>query len=157
MTATIKPQPQGICVQYPKTPWRVIYVEDASGKYQFRLAGADFKFEPRDRYHYPTHDAAKRAACCFLELLKRIERSRMKLSILAEIGILKFPQETYRSVEIWLLVDRTRYTWEILTAEGHCFRSQHWYKHPSNALSKAKAHIDRELAIAQIREIVGWV
>lgn len=157
MTATVKLQPQGFCVSYPKTQWRVSYVEDASGKFQFRLAARDFKFEPRDRYRYPSHDDARRAAFCFLELLKRIERSRMKLSILAEIGLLKFPQETYRSQEIWLLVDRTRYTWEILTVDGYCFRSQRWYKHPDSALAKAKAHINRELAVSQIKDVVGWV
>lgn len=157
MTASVKIQPQGFCVQYPKTAWRVIFVEDAAGKFQFRLSGRDFRFEPRDRYRYPTHDASKRAACCFLELLKRLERSPMKLGILAEIGILKFPQETYRTCEIWLVVDRTRYTWEILTRAGYCFRSQRWYKHPDTTLLKAKAHIDREIAISQIKEVVGWV
>ncbi|MBW4543103.1 MAG: hypothetical protein KME25_01440 [Symplocastrum torsivum CPER-KK1] len=157
MTATVRIQPQGFCVQYPKTPWRVIFIEDASGKFQFRLSGTDFKFEPRDRYCYPTHDAARRAAFCFLELLKRLERSRMKLSVLAEIGLLKFPQQTYRCCELWLVIDRERYTWEILTASGHCFRSQRWYKQPDTAIAKAKAHIDREIAISQIKEVVGWV
>ena len=94
MTGAVKLQPQGVSVQYPKTTWRVFFVEDAAGKFQFRLAGKDFKFEPRDRYRYPTHDDARRAAFCFLELMKHLERSRMKLGILAEIGILKFPQET---------------------------------------------------------------
>lgn len=157
MAASVKIQPQGFCIQYPKSTWRVIFVEDASGKFQFRLSGKDFRFEPRDRYCYPTHDDAKRAAYCFLELLKRLDRSRMKLSILAEIGILKFPQETYRSHELWLLVDRTRYTWEAIATDGLCFRSQRWYKYPDTALAKAKVHIDRELAISQIRNIVGWV
>jgi hypothetical protein len=32
--------------------------------------------------------------------MKRIERSRMKLSVLAEIGNLKFPQGTYRQHEL---------------------------------------------------------
>ncbi len=84
------------------------------------------------------------------------DRSR-RLSILAEIGLIKFPQGLYRSCELWLLIDRTRYTWEIFTANGICLRSQYWYKHPDTALAKAKAHIDRELAVAQIKEIVGWV
>jgi hypothetical protein len=157
MAATVKIQPQGFCVSYPKTPWRVIFVEDAGGKFQFRLSSQDFKFEPRDRYRYQTHNDAKRAALCFLELLKRLERSRMRLGILAEIGILKFPQETYCSHELWMLVDRTRYTWEILTVDGYCFRSQRWYKHPSTALLRAKAYIDREQAISQIKGVVGWV
>ncbi len=157
MTATVKIQPIGFCIQYPKTQWRVSFIEDASGKFRFLLSENDFKFEPRDRYRYPSHDDAKRAAFCFLELMKRLERSRMKLSVLAEIGILKFPQETYRSYEIWLLVDRTRYTWELITATGFCVRSQRWYKQHDTALVKAKAHIDRELAISQIRDIVGWV
>lgn len=157
MKSAVKVQPQGFCVRYPKTPWRVVFVEDSSGKFWFRLTGNDFRFEPRDRYRYPNHDAAKRAASCFLELMKRIERSRMKLSILAEIGMLKFPQEVYCSYELWLLIDRTRYTWEIVAADGCCIRSQHWYKYPDKALSKAREHIDRELAISQIIEIVGWV
>ncbi len=50
--------------------------------------------------------------------MKRLERSSMKLSVLAEIGILKFPQETYRQHELWLVVDRTRYSWEAITASG---------------------------------------
>ncbi len=81
----------------------------------------------------------------------------MKLSVLAEIGILKFPQETYRQHELWLVVDRTRYTWEAITASGVCLRSQRWYKQPDTALIKAKAHVDRELAVAQIRGVVGWI
>lgn len=157
MTATIKFQPQGFSVKYPKTSWRVVFVEDSAGKFFFRLYGEDFRFEPRDRYRYPSHDDARRAVFCFLELMKRIERSRMKLSILAEIGILKFPQEAYRSYEIWLLVDRIRYSWEIVTASGFCFRCQYWYKHPDTAISKAKTHIDRELAVSQIQDIIGWV
>jgi hypothetical protein len=166
MTAAVKIQPQGISVQYPKTQWRVSFVEDSTGKFRFLLCGKDFKFEPRDRYLYPSHDDAKRAAYCYLELMKRLERSRMKLSILAEIGILKFPQETYRCCELWLVVDRTRYTWEAIArsalpdaiaADGCCIRSQRWYKQPHTALAKAKAHIDREVAISQIRDIVGWV
>jgi hypothetical protein len=157
MTATVKIQPTGFIVNYPKTQWRVSFIEDASGKFRFLLCGKDFKFEPRDRYRYPSHDDAKRAAFCFLELMKRLERSRMKLSVLAEIGILKFPQETYRSYEIWLLVDRTRYTWELITTSGFCIRSQRWYKQHDTAVSKAKAQIDRELAISQIRDVVGWV
>ena len=112
----------------------MFFVEDAAGKFQFRLAGNKFKFEPRDvcggrshRYH-PTHDQTKQAAYCFLELMKRLERSRMKLNVLSEIGILKFPQETYRKHELWLVIDRTRYTWEILANDGLCIRSQRWYK-----------------------------
>jgi hypothetical protein len=157
MTAQVNVQPTGFSVQYPKTSWRVIFVEDAAGKFQFRLAGKDFKLEPRDRYRYPTHDEAKRAAFCFLELLKRLERSPMRLSILAEIGLLKFPQDTYRSHELWVVVDRTRYTWETIAADGYCIRSQRWYKHPDTAILKAKVQIDRELAVAQIRDVVGWV
>ncbi|NEO03443.1 MAG: hypothetical protein F6K50_51555, partial [Moorea sp. SIO3I7] len=102
-------------------------------------------------------EAAKRAALCFLELLKRIERSRMRMSILLEIGILKFPQQTYHSYEIWLLIDRTRYSWEAITPNGFCFRSQRWYKSPNTPILKAKKHIDRELAIYQIKDVVGWV
>jgi hypothetical protein len=156
MTATVKIQPVGFCVSYPKTPWRVIFVEDSAGKFYFRLCGTDFRFEPRDRYRYPSYDAARRGAFCFLELLKRLERSRMRLSVLAEVGIIKFPQENYLSHELWLLVDRTRYTWEALTPNGY-IRSQHWYKHPNTALTKGRCYIERELAIAQIRDIVWWV
>ncbi|MFB8788118.1 MAG: hypothetical protein U7123_04555 [Potamolinea sp.] len=157
MTAAVKVQPQGFSVQYPKTQWRVFFVEDTTGKFQFRLASSDFKFEPRDRYRYPTHDDARRAAFSFLELMKRLERSPMKFNVLSEIGILKFPQETYRSYELWLLIDRTRYTWEILADDGLCIRSQRWYKRHDAALSKAKAHIDRQQALSQIKDIVGWV
>lgn len=157
MTATVTIQPQGFSVQYPKTQWRVCFVEDAGGKFQFRLAGRDFKFEPRDRYRYPTHDQAKQAAYCFLELMKRLERSKMKLNVLAEIGILKFPQETYHAYELWLVIDRGRYTWEIVAADGLCIRSQRWYKRHDSALTKAKLHIDRERTVAQIKDIVGWV
>ncbi len=157
MTAAVKIQPQGFSVQYPKTQWRVSFVEDTAGKFRFMLSGQNYKFEPRDLYRYLNHDAARRAAHCFLELLKRLERSRMKLSVLAEIGLLKFPQPTYRGCELWLVIDRERYTWEILTASGHCFRSQRWYKQPDTAIAKAKAHIDREIAISQIKEVVGWV
>jgi hypothetical protein len=157
MAATVHIQPQGFCVQYPKTPWRVNFVEDTAGTFRFFLSGNEFRFEPRDRYRYPSHDAARRAAFCFLELLKRLERSRMRLSVLAEIGILKFPQEMYRSNELWLLIDRTRYSWEAHTVNGYCIRSQRWYQRPSTAIVKAKGHIDREVAKAQIREIVGWV
>ncbi len=81
----------------------------------------------------------------------------MKLSVLAELGLLKFPQETYRQHELWLVIDRTRYTWEAITANGFCLRSQRWYKQPDTALAKARAHIERELAVAQIVEVVGWV
>jgi hypothetical protein len=81
--------------------------------------------------------------------MKRLERSRMRLSVLAEIGLLKFPQEVYRTYELWVVIDRTRYTWELTTANGFCVRSQRWYKHPDSALAKAKAHIDRELAVSQ--------
>jgi hypothetical protein len=156
MAATVKIQPQGFSIQYPKTPWRVIFVEHSSGKFYFRLSSEDFWFEPRDRYRYPSHDDARRAAHGFLELMKRLDRSKKKLSILAEIGVLKFPQGTYRSCQLWLVVDRTRCTWEIFTVNGLCLRSQYWYKHPNTALIKAKAHIDRELAITQIVEVVGW-
>ncbi|MGB5963560.1 MAG: hypothetical protein WBG73_23185 [Coleofasciculaceae cyanobacterium] len=157
MTAAVKIQPQGFSVQYPRTNWRVFFVEDAAGKFQFRLAGRDFKFEPRDRFRYPTHNQAKQAAFCFLELMKRLERSRLKLNVLSEIGILKFPQDRYRTYELWLVIDRTRYTWEILADDGLCIRSQRWYKRPDAALVKARVHIDREQAVAQIKEIVGWV
>jgi hypothetical protein len=156
MTAAARIQPQGFSVQYPKTQWRVSFVEDTAG-FRFLLCGRDFKFEPRDRYRYPSHDEAKRAAYCFLELMKRLERSRMKLSVLAELGLLKFPQHTYRQHELWLVIDRTRYTWEAITANGFCLRSQRWYKQPDTALAKARAHIERELAVAQIVEVVGWV
>ncbi len=81
----------------------------------------------------------------------------MKLSVLAEISLLKFPQETYRQHELWLLIDRTRYTWEAITASGFYLRSQRWYKQPDTAITKAKAHIDQELAVSQIRGVVGWV
>ncbi len=81
----------------------------------------------------------------------------MRLSILAEFGLLKFLQGLYRSCEVWLLIDRTRYTWEIFTAQGLCLRSQYWYKSPDSALAKAKVHVDRELAITQLKEIVGWI
>jgi hypothetical protein len=81
----------------------------------------------------------------------------MKLSVLAELGLLKFPQNSYRQYELWLVVDRTRYTWEAITASGFCLRSQRWYKQPDTAIAKAKAHINRELAVSQIRDVVGWV
>ena len=157
MSAAVRIQPNGFSVQYPKTPWRVIFVEHSSGKFYFRFSSQEFWFEPRDRYRYPSHDDAKRAACCFLELMKRLERSRMKLGILAEIGLLKFPQEVYRSCQLWLVVDRTRYTWEILAPHGVSWRSSYWYKHPDTALAKARVHIDRELAVTQIVGVVGWV
>jgi hypothetical protein len=157
MSAAVTIEPIGFIVQYPKTQWRVSFVEDASGKFRFLLSERDFKFEPRDRYRYPSHDDARRAAHCFLEVMKRLERSRMKLSVLAEIGILKFPQETYRNHELWLVVDRTRYTWEAITARGVCWRSKRWYKQPDTAITKAKAHIERELVVSQIRGVMGWV
>ena len=74
---------------------------------------ATFRFEPRDRYRYSSHDDARRAAHCFLELMKRLERSRMKLSVLAELGLLKFPQETFRQHELWLIVALSRDTCDI--------------------------------------------
>lgn len=157
MTAAVRIQSQGFSVQYPKTQWSVTFVEDAAGKFRFQLSGRDFKFEPRDRYRYPSHDDARRAAHCFLELMKRLDRSRMKLSVLAEIGLLKFPQEPYCTYELWVVVDRTRYSWEAITANGFCIRSQRWYKHPDTAIAKAKSNIDRELAVSQIRGVVGWV
>ncbi len=89
MTAAVKIQPQGFSVQYPKTQWRVSFVEDTAGKFRFLLSSENFKFELRDRYRYPNHDAARRAAHSFLELLKRLECSRMKLSVLAEIELMK--------------------------------------------------------------------
>ena len=89
--------------------------------------------------------------------MKRLERSRIKLSVLAEIGILKFPQETSRKHELWLVVDRTRYSWEVIAGDGLCIRSQRWYQQPDTAFAKAKAHIDRELPISKIRDVVGWV
>lgn len=140
-----------------KSPWRIIFVEDAKWKFLFRLSGTDFKFEPRDKYRYPTHNDAKRAAYCFLELLKRIDRSPKRLNILMEIGILKFPQEFYRGYHIWLLVDRCRYSWEVITAEGHCFRSPNWYVRSSTALLRAKQNIDLNLTKTQILEAIGWV
>lgn len=157
MATAVTVQPNGFSVQYPKTQWRVIFVEHSSGKFYFRLSSQEFWFEPRDRYRYPCHDDAKRAAQCFLELMKRLERSRKKLSILAEVGLLKFPQGLYRDCELWLVVDRGRCTWEIFTANGVCLRSQYWYKSPETALAKARLHIDRELAVIQIVEVVGWV
>jgi len=157
MVTQVRIQPHGFCVGYPRTPWRVVFVEDAHGKFLFRLSSHDFKFEPRDRHRYLTHDEANRAALCFLELLKKLERSRMRLGILAEIGILKFPQETYHTHKLWLLVDRNRYSWEILRVDGCCLRSQRWYKQRSTALFKAKAYIEREQAMSQIKEVVGWV
>ena len=63
MTAAVTIQPQGFSVQYPKTQWRVSFVEDSVGKFRFLLYGREFKFEPR--YCYPSHDDAKRAAFCF--------------------------------------------------------------------------------------------
>ncbi len=54
MTAAVRIQPQGFSVQYPKPQWRVSFVEDAAGKFRFLLCGHDFKFEPRDRYRYPS-------------------------------------------------------------------------------------------------------
>jgi hypothetical protein len=100
MSAAVTIQPQGFSVQYPQTQWRVSFVENSGGKFRFLLCGRDFKFEPRDRYRYPSHDDARRSAHCFLELMKRLERSRMKVSVLAEIGNLKFPQGTYRQHEL---------------------------------------------------------
>ena len=81
----------------------------------------------------------------------------MKLSVLAEIAILKFPQETYRKHELWLVVDRTRDSWEVIAGDGLCIRSPRWYKQPDTALALAKAHIHRESAISKIRDVVGWV
>ncbi len=81
----------------------------------------------------------------------------MKLSVLAELGLLKFPQETYRQHELWLVVDRTRYTWEAITPSGFCMRSQRWYKQPDTEIVKARLQIDRELAVSQIRGVVGWL
>jgi len=157
MATPVTIYPQGFYLSYPKTSWRVLFVEDTTGKFRFRLSGVDLKLEPRDRYRYPTQKDAKRAALCFLELLKRIERSHMRLGILLEIGILKFPQENYQSQSLWLVIDRTRYSWEALTKDGFCCRSQRWYKHPDTALTKAKAYIDRETAISRIKDVVGWV
>jgi len=88
--------------------------------------------------------------------MKRLERSRMKLNVLSEIGILKFPQENYYSHELLLLIDRDRYTWETLTANGY-IRSPYWYKNPDMALIKGRAYIERELAVVQIINVVGWV
>ncbi|HBB33775.1 MAG TPA: hypothetical protein DDZ80_05105 [Cyanobacteria bacterium UBA8803] len=157
MPAPVTIQPQGFSVQYPKTPWLVIFIQDVRGRFRFILSGQDLQFEPRDRYRYPTQDDARRAALCFLELMKRLERSRMRLGILAEVGILKFPQEVYRSYQLWLLIDRTRYSWEVLGADGVCIRAERWYKRPETALNKAKDHIDWENAKDQIRDIIGWV
>jgi len=157
MPTSVRVQPQGFQVQYPRTSWRVSYVEELSGKFRFVLSGQDFQFEPRDKYRYPNYDEAKRAAFCFLELMKRLERSRQRLGILAEIGVLKFPQQMYRSYQVWLLVDRVRYTWEAVRGDGVCIRSQRWYKRPENALNKAFAHVDWEIARTQIRDVIGWV
>jgi hypothetical protein len=158
MTAAVTIQPIGFIVQYPKTQWRVSFVEDSSGKFRFLLSGRDFKFEPRDRYRYPSHDDAKRAACCFLELMKRLERSRMKLSVLAEIGILSFPTRDLPPARAmaWSLTVLATVGRQLQPAASEK-RSSQWYKHPDTAITKAKAHIDRELAVAQIRGAVGWV
>lgn len=94
MPTSVRVQPQGFQVQYPRTSWRVSYVEELSGKFRFVLSGRDFQFEPRDKYRYPTHDDAKRAAFCFLELMKRLERSRQRLGILALVwGAEVFPAD----------------------------------------------------------------
>jgi hypothetical protein len=45
----------------------------------------------------------------------------------------------------------------LTVASGFCLRSQRCYKQPDTALIKAKAHSDRELAVSQIRGVVGWV
>lgn len=156
-TPVVKVQPQGFCVSYPKTRWRVTFVEESTGKFYFRLYGEDFHFEPRDRYRYLTYADARQAAYCFLELMKRLERSRMKLGILAEIGLLKFPQQIYCFYELFLVVDRIRYTWEITTPHGWTVRGNRWYKQPERAIAKAQEHIEREVAITQIVEVVGWV
>ena len=81
----------------------------------------------------------------------------MKLGILAEIGLLKFPQQIYCFHELFLVVDRIRYTWEITTPHGWTVRGNRWYKQPERAIAKAQEHIERELAITQIVEVVGWV
>jgi hypothetical protein len=39
MTAAVRIQPQGFSVQYPKTQWRVSFVEDSGGKFRFQLCG----------------------------------------------------------------------------------------------------------------------
>jgi len=88
--------------------------------------------------------------------MKRLKRSRMKLNVLSEIGILKFPQENYYSHELWLLIDRDHYTWEMLTANGY-IRSPYWYKNPDTAVTIGRAYIERELAVVQIVNVVGWV
>ncbi len=49
MTAAVIIQPQGLIVKYPRTQWRVSFVEDAASKFRFVLCGYNFKFEPRDR------------------------------------------------------------------------------------------------------------
>lgn len=157
MPVSVTTQPQGFTVKYPKTPWLVIFIEDVRGKFRFILSGKDLQFELRDRYRYHTREDAKRAASYFLELMKRLEKSRMRLGILAEIGILKFPQENYGFYQLWLLVDRTRYSWEAVRSDGVCIRSQNWYKKPDTALNKAKDHIDWENARSQIIEAIGWV
>ncbi len=161
MTATVTVQPNGFSVQYPKTQWRVIYVEHSSGKFYFRLSSQEFWFEPRDRYRYPSHDDAKRAAHCFLELMKRLGRSRMKLSVLAEIGILKFPQQVYRSCELWLLIDRTRYTWEIFRtyATVTCERlpkldQGHW---ESRTFKLFNQIIGKQSVLKLINSLIGFI
>ena len=82
------------------------------------------------------------------------------------MGILKLPPEVYRSCQIWLLIDRTRYTWEIITTNSLCLRSASLVStavavlvqnHPDTALAKARVDIDRELAVTQIVEVVEWV
>lgn len=149
-------QPSGYSIRYPKTSWLVAFVESDRG-FRFTLSRPDFQFEPRDKYRYRTRDDASRAASYFLELMKRMERSRMRLGALAEIGILKFPQEVYLHHQIWLLVDRERYSWEAVRSDGISIRAQYWYKKPENALRKAKEHISWEITRIQIKDIIGWV
>lgn len=156
MPASVRIQPQGYSVKYPKASWIVAFVESDRG-FRFTLSRPDFQFEPRDKYRYRTREDASRAASYFLELMKRLERSRMRFGVLAEIGVLKFPQEKYLHHQIWLLVDRDRYSWEAARGDGISIRAQYWYKKPETALDKAKAHIDWEIARSKIRDVIGWV
>lgn len=155
MPSAVLVQP-GVSSVVANSPWRIVYVEDEAGKFGFRLASRDLKFDPRDKYRYNTHEEAKRAAYCFVELMNRIERSPKRLNILMEIGILKFPQTHYRDWEVWLLLDRHRYSWEIMNDRYQCFRSQSWYKHPENAIQRAKENIDLAYTKAQLQKAIGW-
>ncbi|HEY9670473.1 MAG TPA: hypothetical protein V6D11_03450 [Waterburya sp.] len=42
-------------------------------------------------------------------------------------------------------------------SNGICLRPFYWYKSPETALAKARLDIDRELAVTQIVQVVGWI